>query len=274
MQYSMVNDVLSVVHEDKLYTTDLSINKNTKLIFELIKDKKDIPLLINAIEQPDIDLYNIKKVEDIGFVIDESMVKWKRWTLPRTTADLVIRLTQSNINTDYIKFFINRLYTNVSKNAREQTHKFLQNHHLPITPEGLFWAYKSVTPDFKDWHTRSIDNSPGAMIPRLNRNEVDDNINIGCSHGYHVGSIGYAKSFHGGGVIMACLVDPADIVCVPNDSYQKVRVTYYQPVKRIFDKLDAPAYSKNLDRLGEYEYAEGTFNWENYAEEWDDDRDN
>lgn len=129
--------------------------------------------------------------------------------------------------------FLERLYKNPSFRAINELYTFMVHGHLPITPEGYLLAYKAVTSDFKDKHTGEVDNSVGAKVS-MARHKVDDNCNVGCSHGYHVGAIEYVKSYgrpENGDKVVICQVDPADVVSVPLDSsHQKVRVCAYEVV--------------------------------------------
>lgn len=127
--------------------------------------------------------------------------------------------------------FLERLYKNPSYRAINELYNFLEHKHLPITPDGYFLAYKAVTHDFKDKRTKTFDNSVGAT-PEVHRRQVDDNCNVGCSYGLHVGTIEYVKSFGSGDdKTIICKVDPGDVVSVPLDcNEQKVRCCKYEVV--------------------------------------------
>ncbi len=127
--------------------------------------------------------------------------------------------------------FLERLYKNPSYRAINELYNFLEHKHLPITPDGYFLAYKAVTNDFKDKHSKTFDNSIGAT-PEVARRQVDDNCNVGCSYGLHVGTIEYVKGFGSGDdKTIICKVDPADVVSVPLDcNEQKVRCCKYEVV--------------------------------------------
>ena len=118
--------------------------------------------------------------------------------------------------------FLDNLMENPSKKSVDELYSFLEYGNLPITPDGCFLAYKGVTTDFKDCHTRSFDNSVGA-INEMPRNQVNDDPNAACSVGFHVGTFNYARGF--GQETTIVKVDPADAVSVPHDhSCEKLRV--------------------------------------------------
>lgn len=130
--------------------------------------------------------------------------------------------------TPWMRFW-ERLQNNPSYRSVEQLYTFLQNQNIPIDEDGYILAYKSVTHDYKDWHSGTVDNTPGAE-PRMPRNQVSDDPDVPCHEGFHVGAMEYVNGF--GGLdkrIIICQVDPADVVSVPKDhSCQKVRVCRYK----------------------------------------------
>ena len=145
--------------------------------------------------------------------------------------------------------FLERLYQNPSYRAINELYTFLTHKFLPITPDGYFIAYKAVTDDFRDKYTRQIDNSIGQK-PRMPRFRVDDNCDMGCSKGLHVGAIDYVQSYGcAGDKVVVCKVDPADVVSVPLDSqHQKVRCCQYEVLAEYNGDLLPPV-------VDEYEYS-------------------
>ena len=111
---------------------------------------------------------------------------------------------------------------------------------MPLTPEGNFLAYKGVTGEFMDFHTRSFDNNVGKTL-EMRRNGVCDDANMGCSAGFHAGSYEYAKGYaSGGGHLMVVEIDPRDVVSVPHCSdCQKLRTSKYVVVG-VYETIDAP----------------------------------
>lgn len=249
--YSAVENLLSVIMNGQIYTTDLSENINFKEIGDKLKKNEYDDELLELMSNGDTSLKAQEKLKDSIFEENGDNITYDGKVLPQGLQEMVRSNMEAGVSVVHIERFVQRLFTNVSMSARNEVFKFLQNKHLPITPDGKFIGYKSVNDNMKDWHTGTVDNSPGAIIPRFKRADVDDNANVGCSHGYHVGSYAYASSFHGGRNILACLVDPADVVCVPNADYGKVRITYYEPVKLIKGVMDeSPVYSNKVEPVG------------------------
>ena len=145
--------------------------------------------------------------------------------------DRIVEMLKGGFDHSPMLRFLERLYQNPSYRAINELYTFLQHKFLPITPDGYFLAYKAVRSDFKDKYSGKFDNSVGNTV-RVPRRSVDDNCDVGCSHGLHVGAIDYVKSYgsHGDKVVI-CQVDPADVVSVPLDSNrQKVRCCGYEVV--------------------------------------------
>lgn len=163
--------------------------------------------------------------------------------LSNVLTDRILELKSKGFRYIPMLRFLENLELNPSFNSREQLMGFLEHMFLPITEDGCFMAYKSVTQDYKDHHTQTFDNSPGAKHTMERRN-VDDNQNAACSTGFHVGTMEYARGFGSGNRRLVLVkVNPRDAVSVPTDhSCQKLRVSSYEVIQEISaeDVLRAP----------------------------------
>lgn len=164
-----------------------------------------------------------------------------------------------------LKFWEN-LKQNPSYNSRQQLFAFLSHNGHPLTDDGCFIAYRGVTEDFKDKHTRKFDNSPGAVC-EMDRQLVDDNPNNTCSRGLHVACFEYAKGF--GERLVEVKVNPKDVVCVPTD-YQgtKMRTCRFEVVAECKDMRTETVY--NTPDPVEHDTRLGSFDHEDEDEELDD----
>ena len=84
-------------------------------------------------------------------------------------------------------------------------------------------------PVYTDMHTRSMNIVLGkpVVMPRHNCNSDPA---VDCSYGLHVGATKYVETFAGGSnVVLACYVNPANVVAVPNYDHSKMRVSEYFP---------------------------------------------
>ena len=84
-------------------------------------------------------------------------------------------------------------------------------------------------PVYTDMHTRTMRIVLGApvVMPRKN---CDSDPAKDCSYGLHVGATKYVERFAGGSsIVLACYVNPANVVAVPDYDHSKMRVAEYFP---------------------------------------------
>lgn len=127
--------------------------------------------------------------------------------------------------------FLDKLLGNPSRRAVQELYSFLEHKQMPLTPDGNFLAYKSIRSDWLDHHTGKFSNKIGSTL-EMARNSVCDDASVGCSYGFHAGSLEYASHFGGAGSKMVIVeINPSDVVSVPTDSNcQKLRTTKYKVV--------------------------------------------
>lgn len=82
---------------------------------------------------------------------------------------------------------------------------------------------------YTDKYTRKMNIRIGEVVWK-NREECDNNPGVGCSHGLHVGAFPYVKGFTGhNDTVLACLLNPMNVVAVPDYDQSKMRVSEYFP---------------------------------------------
>jgi hypothetical protein len=148
--------------------------------------------------------------------------------LPADINNRIVEMaTKGEDPTPLFKFW-ERLQRNPSKRSVDQLWPFLSHQGVPLTKEGTFLAYKGVNDNYTDKHTGTISNKPG-IVNKMPRNKISDDPREACHEGFHVGALGYARSF--ASRVIICEVDPEHVVCVPYDeSQQKMRVCEYKVV--------------------------------------------
>jgi len=154
--------------------------------------------------------------------------------------------------------FVENVMLNPSQRATDELMDFMDYKKLPIDSEGNIIAYKGVGSD--NWsitantetrvvkgkvdETGRIFNGVGEQI-EVERGSVNDDREIHCSEGLHVGSFDYARSF--GSNLKLVRVNPKDVVSVPSDcKCQKMRVCAYTVIADIDEfqtDLKMPVYS-------------------------------
>ena len=152
----------------------------------------------------------------------------ERLELPKDLYVKMQELVAKGASYDHLRNFWRRCQCNPNPGSVEQLFAFVSRHLLTITDEGLFVAYKAVRDNYYDKRSGTFDNHPGLVVT-MPRNQVTYDPNTHCAAGLHVSNYDYAHGFAGNGDrIVVCLVDPADVVSVPNDcSAQKIRVCKY-----------------------------------------------
>jgi hypothetical protein len=159
--------------------------------------------------------------------------------------------------------FLDKLMNNPSRRATNELYAFLEHKSMPLTPDGNFLAYKGVKSDYTDWYSGNFSNQVGETL-EMTRNGVCDDANLGCSSGFHAGSLEYARGYGNGGHLMIVEISPADVVSVPLDcDCQKLRTSKYKVVSHFEKKL------KNTlcDEYGDY----GTADYDYEDDDEDDD---
>lgn len=131
--------------------------------------------------------------------------------------------------------FLDNVSENPSNTAIQELFMFLEDNSLPITPDGHFLAYKRITGDYKDYHTKTIDNRLG-MTVTMPRAKVDDDRYRTCSNGLHFCAKGYL-SYYPGDKVVVVKVNPADVVSIPADyDNMKGRCCRYKVIAEIADE--------------------------------------
>jgi hypothetical protein len=176
------------------------------------------------------------------FKVENGELYYQGEKLPRSLGDRVLAFAKDDLPFESLIKFFKKLKQNPSYNSREMLYKFLEHNGHPITPEGNFIAYRGVTADFKDLHTRTFDNSVGSIC-EMDRNAVDDNPNNTCSAGLHVACHDYANGF--GPQLIEVEVNPVDVVCVPTDyNGTKMRVSKFKVLNVCEQERDETIYNQ------------------------------
>ena len=122
------------------------------------------------------------------------------------------------------------------KHTVQEALKFLQGMDLPFANDGSIVAYKSLTKTdregiFIDNHSKSLHQGLGTLV-QMDVELVDDNRRVLCSNGLHVAQRGYLGGYGTSGNNVVCLIKiaPEDVISVPFNETQKMRVRAYHIV--------------------------------------------
>lgn len=179
----------------------------------------------------------VKRVSEGKVSIEDGQVLYDGKPVHSNLASKILRFVENGHPWKPLARFLENLKQNPSKRSVDTVYEFLQYMNLAITEDGCLLAYKAVRNDWTDKHSGKFDNRPGT-INRMDRSDVCDDPRAGCSVGFHVGSLDYAKGFGygfgevGGDRLLIVKVNPKNIVCVPFcSSHQKVRTCEYEVVR-------------------------------------------
>lgn len=165
-----------------------------------------------------------------------------------TIATRVLSFLEHGMDCVYLFKFILKLNLNPSKRAVDELYTFLDHKNLPITENGNFMAYKAVRADYTDKYSGKFLNTIDSVL-EMPRNKVDDDKNIGCSYGFHAGTVEYAKDFMDrDGHLMLVEINPADVVSIPTDcNFQKLRTCKYKVVGEYERPLEEAIYPSRYE---------------------------
>jgi hypothetical protein len=270
-------NVWTVIVKNKSYQFDTS-NKNYDKLVELVKtgDGEGFVTLLDTGR-------TITKWSEGKFEVREGVLMYDGESVANVISDRILEMIEQGFDYKPMLRFVENLYSNVSMRSVNELYKFLEHKHLPITSDGCFIAYKGVMRynsssikdkmgndlvegDLVDKHTgKSFRNNVGD-VNQIARRLVDDDANVGCSYGLHVGSLNYATSYAGSCCpVVLCKVNPSDVVSVPHDcECQKVRVTKYEVVGMYEMPLDKAVESSYDD----YEDDEDDEDYDDYEEDY------
>ena len=140
--------------------------------------------------------------------------------------DRIVQFSREGLPYEPLMLFLGKLLKNPQRESVDMLYKFLENENLPITEEGNFLAYKGVGDRFeatvhKDKKGNEVFWKVGATV-KMPRSEVTFDPQQHCGPGLHVGSLNYARGY--GSIRLIVEVDPANVVSVPADTSEKMRV--------------------------------------------------
>lgn len=231
------------------YETIDSDHPNFKAVFLAVYEEADLEAVRDIIVNGDGWSPNH---EDIVELTDRVTIEGGNILLDGKPAPATLSATITRYRSEGRPFmglvkFLERLDNNPSFRSREQLFNWTSRNDLEIDEDGYLIGYRGVGMDMLSSHSGSayvddvlvegrIPNMLGTVIS-MDREDVQDDPNITCSHGLHVGNLSYAKGFNR--VLLHVKVDPADVVSVPSDySGQKMRVCRFEVIEVIEPEVE------------------------------------
>lgn len=150
--------------------------------------------------------------------------------------DKILSFQKHDLPFEPIMLALSDLQKNPTEKARFRLPVFVEQSKLGFLPDGRIVALKGVNDNYTDCHTGRFDNKVGQVL-EMTREKVDNDPDMECSSGFHLGAYDYVKNYYGGvgRRIMLCAFWPRDVVAVPRDyNGQKMRVCKYE----VIDEMD------------------------------------
>ena len=223
------DDGITVYVDGNSYTASKN-HPNYAKIVSIIKKGKPKKKLLKAIDTTEA----VKDYCKGDINIKNGALFYKDEEIRNSLTLKILRMMDEGFDIDPMVNFFKHLEDNPSRTARQELYDFLEAGNLPITEDGFFLAYKSVRPDYRDYHTGTIDNSVGQTVT-MDRGKVCDNREITCSDGLHFAQKEYAINFGSrSGHLMVLKINPADVVSIPKDyRNQKGRCCKYEVIDEV-----------------------------------------
>lgn len=157
----------------------------------------------------------------------------------KTVLSTAVRIKREGGDSKALKKFVKRLRKNPSEASRSQLFAWLAAGGFSITKDGLIIAYKGVRDDYTSFFkgkepvtVKYADGTVKVIVGHIHypvgaavsmpRELVDADRSVSCSVGIHASDDEYAHSYGTRRIVV--LIDPADVVSVPNHECRKVRV--------------------------------------------------
>jgi hypothetical protein len=234
VNYIVTDNNVTVNFDGQTHIVDRGTALADRLIKALREQKLDeIPGLVSAAKR-------IESFSKGNFVVKDGQIMINGVAAPKVLGDKIVKFANEGLPYQPLVQFAANLQANPSYRAVNELFTFLEKNDHPITETGNFIAYKRVRKDFKDIHSGTFDNSPGAE-PTMPRNQVNEDSAQTCSHGLHVANWTYAHTQFASSdpatdIMLEVEVNPSDVVSIPVDyNNAKMRVCKYK-VLGVVDK--------------------------------------
>lgn len=163
-------------------------------------------------------------------------------------------------DTKGIQNMLKRLASVIDKRRHsvEDFVRFVERADLAISDEGMLIAYKVLRAknssldgldfEFVDCHTERVSQGVGTVV-YMDEKLVDPNRRNECSNGLHIARRSYLLRF-GGDACTLCYVDPVDVIAVPYEDANKIRVTKYTILAKLTeDQYDTVRQNKPITKV-------------------------
>lgn len=246
---------ISLVVNNRAFTLGASQSNFHSVLGELKKPKQDAKRILSLLSSAEA----LSDFASKGVSIHNGKVYFKGSQMNGAVVNRILDFHRQNLPCEPTIAFLGNLPDNQAQ--RDAAYKFLENEGLTLTPDGCILAYKGVRGNWTSAHQNNLPSLKAVLIdnyirfkpgdkPRCNPQDCDSDPHVHCSKGLHVGSHAFAKAYvadydrnHGHMVLVK--INPKDIVSVPTDTREKMRVCAMEVVCDLADP-DAGKVGKAL----------------------------
>lgn len=203
-------------------------------------------------------------------VVRDSRVYVDQTEVEDVYTDQVVRFLEEDVE-DWkpLVLFLEKVYSNVDADIRENLSRWLNAEAFTILPNGNILGYRGLRADYTSVHAGPgivngvavhghLDNSVGNVC-EIDVDLVEKDARRGCASGLHVGTYAYASDWGRNGVVVKVEVDPRHIRSVPYEcDSAKMRVSKYRVLDTVTAKTDS-AVATDVEVVDEFtpDYIEG-----------------
>lgn len=202
--------------------------------------------LAAAVKESPQDLDKIAEIADIATYItrhtfgrvvvdDKDRLRLDGKVVDYGLSEIILRLLTEGAEVGHLTKFLENVALNPDPAIAPHLYSFLQKGGMPITPDGMFHAFKKVDEDYRSFHSGNEDvnvidalgvpSKVRGRIPHpvggvifMDREACNPSRTQTCSVGLHACSPYYLESWYGSrGRLLIVKIDPKDVTAIPND---------------------------------------------------------
>lgn len=225
-----IDNKVIVMFEDGSYCERNDVSKEEfETIVKAESDEEIFAIMCpeyNKVVQEYLDVKSIyDKIKKSNLLtLEGEIVYWKEvseLSMPTELVKAVLDAEEQGdkVRIDTYKNFWTLMGLNPDEKCRKNLFWFLERNGLIISKCGFFIAYRNVVPTkdanvYTDAHSGTTKIEIGKVVT-IPREECDNNSDVTCSRGLHLGARTWLKQNYYGSQGLVCLCNPADVVAVP-----------------------------------------------------------
>lgn len=243
-----IDSKVIVMFEDGSYCEKNNVSKEEfETIVKAESDEEVFAIMCPEYGKKIQDYYDAKNIfsridKSKLLTLEGEIVYWKEVSELSIPTELVKAILDAEEQGDEVRIdtyrnFWTLMGLNPDEKCRKNLFWFLQRNGLIISRCGFFVAYRNVVPTeeegvYTDAHSGTTRIKIGKVVT-IPREDCDNNSDITCSKGLHLGARTWLKQNYFGSQGVVCLCNPADVVAVPKiDHYGKLRTCAYLPIEK------------------------------------------